>query len=155
MRNLFLIPNRPVSLKLIRSACWFEKPWRLKLGPPGCSLHGLFCVLAILSIQNSEVRSQDGPLIRPADNVPVQAGRLLKSLVFNGPDLHRTLANRKMDDTVRHLPAGLAMPRNPHISSAPEYVRAIAGAGSQGRMNDHGVAAVLYALYVAEQELGF
>ena len=40
------------------------------------------------------------------------------------------------------------------MSSEPDFVRAIARAGSQGRLDDDGIEAALYSLYFSEKELG-
>lgn len=79
----------------------------------------------------------------------------LEALILDGKQLHNTLRNRPMDDTVRHLPAGMTMPSNPYVSTDAEFVRAIAGASSQGRLRENGIRAVLYSLYIDEKELGF
>lgn len=79
----------------------------------------------------------------------------LEALLVEGPELHASLTTRPMDDSVRHLPPGMIPPGNPHISTDPEFVEAIARSGSQGRLGSEGIRSVLYAVYVAEDELGF
>lgn len=79
----------------------------------------------------------------------------LDSLVLEGHELHASLRTRRVDDSIRHLPPGVLPPRNPHTSTDAGFVEAIARSGSQGRLGREGIRSVLYALYVAESELGF
>lgn len=79
----------------------------------------------------------------------------LASLVLEGHELHASLKVRQIDDSIRHLPPGVVPPGNPHLSTDLAFVEALARSGSQGRLSSEGIRAVLYALYVAENELGF
>ncbi|MHC5028624.1 MAG: hypothetical protein ACYTGR_17895 [Planctomycetota bacterium] len=79
----------------------------------------------------------------------------LEVLLVEGPELHASLTTRPMDDSVRHLPPGMIPPDNPHISTDREFVAVISGSGSHGRLGPEGIRRVLYAVYVAENELGF
>ena len=78
----------------------------------------------------------------------------LELIATEGPDLHASLRARKIDESTRHLPAGLRPPKNPYVSTQPEFVHAIARSSSQGRLSEVGVRAVLYGLYSAEHDLG-
>jgi hypothetical protein len=44
---------------------------------------------------------------------------------------------------------------NPHISTDPLFLEAIARSGSQGQLGGGGIRSVLFAVYIAERELGF
>lgn len=79
----------------------------------------------------------------------------LASLIFEGHELHDSLQTRQIDDSIRHLPAGVVPPGNPHLSTDPGFVEAISRSGSQGRLGSEGIRSVLYALYVGENEIGF
>lgn len=88
-----------------------------------------------------------------ANNWDQQSG--LASLVLEGHELHASLKVRQVNNSIRHLPPGIVPPGNSHLSTDPGFIEAIARSGSQGRLSSEGIRAVLYALYVAENELGF
>lgn len=79
----------------------------------------------------------------------------LASLLVKGHQLCPSLQTRQLDDSVRHLPSGMVPEGNPHHSTDPAFVEAIARSGSQGRLSGDGIRSALYAVYVAEKDLGF
>jgi len=83
------------------------------------------------------------------------SARGLASLLVEGHQLHPSLKTRQIDDSIRHLPPGVVPKGNPHLASDPAFVEVIARNGSQGQLGGEGVRSVLYAVYVAESELGF
>lgn len=79
----------------------------------------------------------------------------LSPLVLEGPELHPSLTTRRLDDQpIRHVPRSV-LRENPQRSSDPEFVRAIASSGSQGKLGAEGIRSALYALYVGEADVGF
>jgi len=78
----------------------------------------------------------------------------LDSLALEGTQLHASLETPQIDEIVRlHVPRAVLM-TNPQVSTNPEFVEAIAGGGSQGRLGGDGIRAALYALYRGENDLG-
>lgn len=82
------------------------------------------------------------------------ASPALGSLVLQGPELHPSLATRRLEDAAKiHLAPVLH--ENPQLSSEPEFVDVIARMSSQGRLpGGEGVRAALYALYLGDREVG-
>jgi hypothetical protein len=78
----------------------------------------------------------------------------LSNLILEGQDLHISLKTRQLDNTIRHVPIEM-IPANPHASSKAGFIEAIARSGSQSRLGSEGIISALYALYFAENELGF
>jgi hypothetical protein len=79
----------------------------------------------------------------------------LDALVVEGHVLHATLKTRQLENSHRHLAPKMLPLGNPHLSNDDEFVETIARAGSQGRLGRQGIRSALYAVYVAERELGF
>ena len=80
----------------------------------------------------------------------------LSSLVLEGHELHASLRTHQLDSIQQlHLPPGVVLPGNPHLSADAEFVEAISRSGSQGRLGKEGIRSALYARYAAgENELG-
>lgn len=79
----------------------------------------------------------------------------LATLVLEGRELHPSLITRRLGgNTVRHVPRGM-IKANPQHSTDAEFVEAIARSGSQGKLRGNGIRSALYALYLADRELGF
>ncbi len=82
------------------------------------------------------------------------SGSGLNQLLVDGPDLHSSLKTIQLENyPVRHLPSD-QIPGNPHHSTDPGFVNAIARSSSQGRLDATGIESVLYALYLGEDEVG-
>jgi hypothetical protein len=78
----------------------------------------------------------------------------LGPLVIDGPELHASLATRKLEDAAKLRLAGV-LPDNPYLSTDREFVDAIAQISSQSRLaGGEGIHAALYALYLGERQLG-
>ena len=78
----------------------------------------------------------------------------LSPLMLEGHELHPSLRTRQLDEPLRHVPRDV-LRANPQHSTDPDFVRAIAGGGSQGRLDRDGIRSALYALYLGERDLGF
>ena len=79
----------------------------------------------------------------------------LKPLLLAGHELHASLVTQQIDRVQRlHVPRAV-LRDNPQLSTGAEFVEAIAGGGSQGRLGGEGIRAALYALYRGESEVGF
>ena len=79
----------------------------------------------------------------------------LAPLVLEGHELHNSLVTREFDESsIRHVPYAV-LGGNPYLSNDSEFVEAIAGGSSQGRLDGKGVRFALYAIYGAERDLGF
>ena len=77
----------------------------------------------------------------------------LRPLVVEGPELHASLATRKLEDAAKlHLSPVLR--DNPSLSTDAEFVDTITRMSSQGRVDGAGVRAALYGLYLGESDLG-
>ena len=78
----------------------------------------------------------------------------LGSFVLEGLELHPSLRTCELD-SIRHLPPGVLLPANPHLSIDDEFVASVARSSSQGRLDRDGIHAVLYARYTTdESEIG-
>ena len=78
----------------------------------------------------------------------------LRSLVLEGHELHASLRARPID-SICHLPRGVVLPSNPHLSTDAKFVEAIARSGSQGTLGSEGIRSAFYALHAAgENDLG-
>lgn len=110
-----------------------------------CIAHSALSSVAKASDDTDNASHDDSPKFRES---------ALELMVMERPELHVSLHAHKLDGSIRHLPAGLRPPKNPYVTTQPEYVHAIARSSSQGRFNENGVRAVLYGIYAAENDLG-
>ena len=78
----------------------------------------------------------------------------LTPLVLEGHELHASLTTRDFDEhPIRHVPREV-VGGNPYLSDDAAFVEAVAGGGSQGRLDRDGIRTALYALYDGEADLG-
>lgn len=78
----------------------------------------------------------------------------LAPLAVDGAELHPSLVTRQLEDVPSfHVDPGV-LRGNPFVSTDAEFVSAIGRSSSQGDLRGEGVRAALYALYLAEEELG-
>lgn len=75
--------------------------------------------------------------------------------LLEGHELHASLQTESFE-SIPNLPAGMVLPKNPHLSTDAKFVEATARGGSQGRLNGDGMRSALYARYAADKsEIGF
>ena len=77
----------------------------------------------------------------------------LQPLVFEGHELHPSLAPLSLEAMPLHIPHAL-LRENPQWSEEPAFVRAVARGGSQGRLDSRGMRAALYGVYRGESDIG-
>lgn len=76
-------------------------------------------------------------------------------LSLDGHDLHESLTTVQFEHKpARHIPRAV-LHSNPQHSTGPEFIRAVARSGSQGKLDEKGVRSALHALYKGEHDLGF
>lgn len=79
----------------------------------------------------------------------------LSCIDLQGPELHDSLRTKDLSGA-KDLPTGVVSRENPQLSSESEFVKAVAGGGSQGRLGQVGMRAALFARYSTDShELGF
>ena len=70
----------------------------------------------------------------------------LSAISLSGHELYKHLITHPLT-SIRHLPENIDLQRNPSISLEPDFVRAVAGSSSQGRLQPDGIHAALYGFY--------
>jgi len=78
----------------------------------------------------------------------------LRSIALSGPELYKHLKTHPLT-TIRHLPRNINLQRNPSVSLESDFLTAVAGSSSQGRLKPDGMHAALYGFYQeGEVDLG-
>ncbi len=70
----------------------------------------------------------------------------LGAIALSGPELYKHLKTHP-STSIRHLSKSINMRRNPSISLDSDFVTAVAGSSSQGRLKPGGIRAALYGYY--------
>ncbi len=76
-------------------------------------------------------------------------------LILDGHELHSSLRTQQVSEPIRHLPSHIVLPRNPYASTETEFIDAVVGSSSQGKLAGDGVRSAFYAFYAEEKDLGF
>lgn len=79
----------------------------------------------------------------------------LNSLLLQANEMHPSLETRAFTrDSIRHVSFDV-LQANPQHAHNSKFIKAVARSGSQGQLNGENMLSALYALYHAQEDLGF